>query len=83
MTGRGRGRGTLARWSTNTTLGKPLATEARAIASVQPLQSESVKSDPVETQLPPDDGRVECDSFDIRVTHVIDVEHFWAQLGNR
>ena len=65
-------------------MGKTRTSEGRAVASVQPLQSETFKSEPADFDpAPPVKTKEKEDSkeFDIRVTNVIDVEHFWAQLG--
>ncbi|XP_032230619.2 uncharacterized protein LOC5506343 isoform X2 [Nematostella vectensis] len=76
MAGRGRGRGALARWTISP--GQPLAAsfDGRAVASVPPLKKDGSifgNGDSVSS-----DRRVSC----VRITCIIDVNHFWAQLGS-
>lgn len=65
MAGRGRGRGTLNRWDPGF--------DGRAIASVTPLK----KRTPATTTSKMDELKLSS----VRVTCIIDVNHFWAQLG--
>lgn len=73
MTGRGRGRGALARWEAAKTSGE---STSRVGFSVVPLSKENweneVKQSPIDS--------IKSNTL-IRVTHIIDVEHFWAQTG--
>lgn len=68
MAGRGRGRGNISRWDPSF--------DGRVIASVTPLKkntSQTVnKVDSLKSML-----------SSVRVTCIIDVNHFWAQLGKR
>lgn len=71
MTGRGRGRGTLSKWGeASKPRGEPRVVGSSA-NSVLPLSWKEIKNES-------DDGR---NDSHVRVTHIIDVEHFWAQIG--
>lgn len=84
MSGRGRGRGALARWETN----KPGSDLSRAVASVSPLSKEkkakgivshatiNVADDFPEVQQVKPSLRT-----NIKIMQILDVEHFWARLG--
>jgi len=66
MAGRGRGRGNMSGWSP--------AFDGRVIASVPPLKKNASQSgSKVE--------RLKNMLSSVRVTCIIDVNHFWAQLG--
>lgn len=78
MTGRGRGRGALARWEAsksvgeNTTrVGSPISTAVFPLSPKESWEDEIKKTQEDTTR----DDRI------VRVTHIIDVENFWAQIG--
>ncbi|XP_031570400.1 uncharacterized protein LOC116304762 [Actinia tenebrosa] len=71
MAGRGRGRGALGRWGPSPGSGYSSEYDGRAVASVPPLKKELDKSSTNDSQM--------CL---VRVTCIIDVNHFWAQLGS-
>lgn len=78
MTGRGRGRGALARWETsksvgeNTTrVGSPISTAVFPLSPKESWEDEIKKIQEDTTK----DDRI------VRVTYIIDVENFWAQIG--
>ena len=54
-------------------------------STVQTRQCESETSEPFDPAQTLTDSNVileeDANELDIRVTHVLDVEHFWAQLG--
>lgn len=68
MAGRGRGRGALGRWGP--TPGYNSEYDGRAVASVPPLKKEVTNNSSNDNQM--------CR---VRITCIIDVNHFWAQLG--
>lgn len=70
MAGRGRGRGALGRWGPLPGSGYGSEYDGRAVASVPPLKKELSNSSS-------NDNQMCC----VRVTCIIDVNHFWAQLG--
>lgn len=75
MTGRGRGRGALARWeAANKTSGGEGT--SRVGSSVFPLPKENWENEVKKTR----GDSIRNDTL-VRVTHIIDVEHFWAQAG--
>lgn len=75
MTGRGRGRGALARWeASNKTSGE--GSSRVGSSRVFPLSKENWED---EVRKSPQDS-VKSNTV-VRVTHIIDVEHFWAQTG--
>lgn len=81
MTGRGRGRGTLARWEASksagekaygtTRVGSPISTAVFPLSPKESWEDEIKKIQEDTTR----DDRI------VRVTHIIDVENFWAQIG--
>lgn len=75
MSGRGRGRGALARWEASKTSSE---TKVGSSASVFPLSPKENWED--EIKLPNDTSKIKVLPH-VRVTHIIDVEHFWAQIG--
>lgn len=77
MTGRGRGRGALARWeAANKTSGVEGTSTSRVGLSAIPHSKENWED---EDRKSPGDS---IKSYTLaRVTHIIDVEHFWAQTG--
>lgn len=74
MSGRGRGRGALARWEAAKTIRE---SSTRVGSSVLSLSREH-ESKPKVKQSPGDSVNNHTLA---RVTHIIDVEHFWAQTG--
>ena len=74
MSGRGRGRGALARWEASKTSG-----ETRIGSSSTVFPRSTRENWEVEIKQEPDDNS--RSETHIRVTHIIDVEHFWAQTG--
>lgn len=74
MSGRGRGRGALARWEAAKTIRE---SSTRVGSSVLSLSREH-ESKPKAKQSPGDSVNNHTLA---RVTHIIDVEHFWAQTG--
>lgn len=78
MTGRGRGRGALARWeaANKTSRVEGTTTSRVGLSASFPLSKENWEDE---------DRKSPGDSFKsntlARVTHIIDVEHFWAQTG--
>lgn len=74
MSGRGRGRGALARWEAAKTLRE---SSTRVGSSVLSLSREHESK--LKVKQSPGDS---VNSHTLaRVTHIIDVEHFWAQTG--
>lgn len=75
MTGRGRGRGALARWEAAKTSGQStsrVGSSVFAISKVENWEEDEVKK--------PLGDSTRSDTL-ARVTNIIDVEHFWAQTG--
>ena len=78
MSGRGRGRGALARWEAAKTVGEG---NTRVGSSAQVPFSKENREKEVKPQVKQSPGdHVKSDTL-ARVTHIIDVEHFWAQTG--
>lgn len=69
MTGRGRGRGALARWEAAKTSGESTSRVGSSVFAIS--KTENWEEDVVKR--PP--------STLARVTNIIDVGHFWAQTG--
>ena len=78
MTGRGRGRGALARWEASKSGGENTTrVGSSASTTVFPLSpKENWESDIRQLQ-----GDTARDDRIVRVTHIIDVGNFWAQIG--
>ena len=74
MTGRGRGRGTLAKWEASKSVGEDSFRSRDSDVS-------ACSKENWEDEVTLDKQNKPRDNSDIRVTHVIDVEHFWAQVG--
>lgn len=73
MTGRGRGRGALARWEAAKTSGTSrVGSSVFAISKAENWEEHEVKKSP--------GGSARGDTL-ARVTNIIDVGHFWAQTG--
>ena len=75
MTGRGRGRGALARWEAAKTSGEStsqVGSSVFAISKEENWEAREVK------KTPGDSARSDTLA---RVTNIIDVGHFWAQTG--
>ena len=78
MTGRGRGRGALARWEASKSVGENTTRVGSPISTaVFPLSPKESWEDEIK-MVQEDTAR---DDRIVRVTHVIDVENFWAQIG--
>ena len=75
MTGRGRGRGALARWEAAKTSGESTSRVGSSVFAIS--KTENWDEDVVKR--PPSDS-VRSDTL-ARVTNIIDVGHFWAQTG--
>ena len=75
MSGRGRGRGALSRWEASKSSGENRV--GSSPTNVFPLSSKESWEDEVK-QDPFDNSKSDKH---IRVTYIIDVEHFWAQIG--
>jgi len=79
MTGRGRGRGALARWEAAKTSGEStsrVGSSLFAISKAENWEEHEVKKP---SEKPPGDS-ARGDTL-ARVTNIIDVGHFWAQTG--
>ena len=75
MTGRGRGRGALARWEAAKTSGEStsrVGSSVVAISKAENWEAHQVKKTPGDS--------VRSVTL-ARVTNIIDVGHFWAQTG--
>ena len=75
MTGRGRGRGALARWEAAKTSGEStsrVGSSVFAIPKAENWEEHEVKKPP---------GQPAKSDTLARVTNIIDVGHFWAQTG--
>ena len=78
MTGRGRGRGALARWEASKSAGvNTTRVGSRISTAVFPLSPKESWEDEIK-KIQEDTTR---DDRIVRVTHIIDVENFWAQIG--
>lgn len=78
MTGRGRGRGALARWEASKSVGENTTRVGSPISmAVFPLSPKESWEDEIK-KIQEDTTR---DDRVVRVTHIIDVENFWAQIG--
>ena len=78
MSGRGRGRGALARWEASKIGGQTSShVGSSAPAAVIPLSPKENWEDEIK-QEPEDTTK---NDRHIRITHIIDVENFWAQIG--
>ena len=77
MTGRGRGRGALARWEASKSVGENTTRVGSPFSTVFPLSPKESWEDEIK-MLQEDTAR---DDRIVRVTHIIDVENFWAQIG--
>lgn len=76
MTGRGRGRGALARWEAANTRGEStsrVGSSVFAISKAENWEAHEVKKTP---------GNSARSGTLARVTNIIDVGHFWAQTGS-
>ena len=74
MTGRGRGRGALARWEAAKTSGESTSRVGSSVFAISKTENwEDV------VKRPPGDS-TRSDTL-ARVTNIIDVGHFWAQTG--
>lgn len=69
--GRGRGRGTLSMWGEASKPRRELRVVGSPANSVLLISRKEIKNEP-------DGGQ---NDSHVRVTHIIDVEHFWAQIG--
>lgn len=79
MSGRGRGRGALARWEASKIGGLTSShVGSSAPAAVIPLSPKENWEDEIK-QKPEDTTK---NDRHIRITHIIDVENFWAQIGS-
>ena len=75
MTGRGRGRGALARWEAAKTSGESTSRVGSSVFAI----SKAENWEEHEVKKPPGDS-ARGDML-ARVTNIIDVGHFWAQTG--
>ena len=75
MTGRGRGRGALARWEAVKTSRESTSRVGSSVFTIS--KAENWEEDEVKKA---SDDSTRSDTL-ARVTNIIDVEHFWAQTG--
>ena len=78
MSGRGRGRGALTRWEAKKPSGETSARVGSSAVGFPLSPKENWEDDEEAKQEPVATSR---SNTHIRVTHIIDVEHFWAQIG--
>ena len=69
MSGRGRGRGTLSKWESSKPSGELGVGSSATVLSLPRKEIQHETSDICKSDT------------HVRVTHIIDVEHFWAQIG--